>query len=375
MKSKTIYIFANSYKPVLGGVQTVASQFAEGCRRRGYRTIVITNLYPRYLRIYERISQVPVIRLPFANADKHIKNMLMFGVSFIMLFLFFLFRRPDYVYVHFPLSQSSCITALHRIFKFKIITCFHGHDVLRYDEGYSKESVQYKAQKKLLTQSAQVTACAGYLAHCVQRVFGCKNVHTVYNGVDLTRFKDRKPCPTMPGCSPYLFAWGRLEEIKGFNLLLQAFANCKKSHGLKLLIAGEGTQREYLQRMIEELGLKDSAVLIGRLVPDDIVQYAQNSEINIIPSRRETFGIVALEAIAAKQPIIATNSGGLPEIMSDKYGLTVPVDAGEIRKAIDKILTKEISFDYSDTEEYLKHFTIKKMVENYLLLQSNFNGC
>lgn len=73
MKSKTIYIFANSYKPVLGGVQTVASQFAEGCRRRGYRTIVITNLYPRYLRIYERISQVPVIRLPFANADKHIK--------------------------------------------------------------------------------------------------------------------------------------------------------------------------------------------------------------------------------------------------------------------------------------------------------------
>lgn len=92
----------------------------------------------------------------------------MFGVSFIMLFLFFLFRRPDYVYVHFPLSQSSCITALHRIFKFKIITCFHGHDVLRYDEGYSKESVQYKAQKKLLTQSAQVTACSGYLAHCVQ---------------------------------------------------------------------------------------------------------------------------------------------------------------------------------------------------------------
>ena len=179
----------------------------------------------------------------------------------------------------------------------------------------------------------------------------------------------------MPGCSPYLFAWGRLEEIKGFNLLLQAFANCKKSHGLKLLIAGEGTQREYLQRMIEELGLKDSAVLIGRLVPDDIVQYAQNSEINIIPSRREPFGIVALEAIAAKQPIIATNSGGLPEIMSDKYGLTVPVDAGEIRKAIDKILTKEISFDYSDTEEYLKHFTIKRMVENYLLLQSNFNGC
>ena len=110
-------------------------------------------------------------------------------------------------------------------------------------------------------------------------------------------------------------------------------------------------------------------------MPDDIVQYAQNSEINIIPSRRETFGIVALEAIAAKQPIIATNSGGLPEIMSDKYGLTVPVDAGEIRKAIDKILTKGNLFRLFRYRGISQTFHDKRMVENYLLLQSNFNGC
>ena len=61
MKPKTIYVFANSYKPVLGGVQTVTSQFAEGCRSRGIRTIVIANLYPRQLKIYEKISSTPVI--------------------------------------------------------------------------------------------------------------------------------------------------------------------------------------------------------------------------------------------------------------------------------------------------------------------------
>lgn len=366
--NKTIYVFTNSYKPVLGGIQTVTSQFAEGCKSRGFHTMVVTNLYPRHLKVFERISGVPVLRLPFAIPDRYIRNMLMFGFSFIMLFFLFLYKSPDYVYVHFPLSQSSCITALRRIFRFKIIACFHGHDVLRYDEGYSRESKQYQAQKKLLVQSIQVTACSGYLAHCVQRIFGCKNVLAVYNGVDLVRFNDHKPRPMAQENCPYLFAWGRLEEIKGFDLLIKAFSNCKKPGGLKLLIAGEGTQQESLQRTIDKLGLKDSITLIGRLSPEEVVKHAQNSTINIIPSRRESFGIVALEAIAAKRPIIATNGGGLPEIMSDKYGLTVSVNSDEIRKAIDLILNGEINFDFSDTTEYLDHFSISQMVEKYISL-------
>lgn len=365
---KTVYVFSNSYKPVLGGIQTVASQFAEGCKCRGFHTMVVTNLYPRHLKVFEIISGVPVLRLPFAIPNGHIRNMFMFGISLIALFFLFLYKHPDYVYVHFPLSQSSCITTLHCIFKFKIIACFHGHDVLRYDEGYSKDSKQYRAQKELLAQSTQVTACSGYLAHCVQRTFGCKYVLAVYNGVDLARFDSRKPRPAAQENCPYLFAWGRLEEIKGFDLLIKAFAKCKKTDGLKLLIAGEGTQRDPLQRMIDGLGLKNSAVLIGRLSPNEVVLYAQNSEINIIPSRREPFGIVALEAIAAKRPIVATNGGGLPEIMSDKYGLTVPVNAEEIKKAIDQILSGEVNFDFSDAAEYLGHFSIPQMVEKYISL-------
>lgn len=365
---KTVYVFSNSYKPVLGGIQTVASQFAEGCKYRGFHTVVVTSLYPRHLKVFEKISGVPVLRLPFAFPDGQIRNMLMFGISFIALFFLFLCERPDYIYVHFPLSQSSCLTALHRIFKFKLIASFHGHDVLRYDEGYSKATGQYRAQKNLLSLSVQITACSNYLAHCVQRIFDCKNVLTVYNGVDLARFSDCKPRPTAQGNGPYLFAWGRLEEIKGFDLLIKAFANSKRTCGFKLLLAGDGSQRESLQRMIDEYGLKNNVVLIGILSPDEVVQYAQNSEINVIPSRREPFGIVALEAIAAKRPIIATNGGGLSEIMSDKYGLTVPVDADEIGKAIDRILSGEVRFDFSDTEEYLSHFSIPMMVEKYISL-------
>lgn len=367
-RKERLYVFANSYKPVLGGIQTVASQFAEGCAARNFQTTVVANLYPRHLKVYEKIAGVPVFRLPFGIPDGNPRNALMFVFSFIALFFLFFFRRPDYVFVHFPLSQSSCVTVLHRIFGFKTITCFHGHDVLRYDEGYSKDSAQYRAQNRLLEISTQITACSGYLARCVQRTFGCKKVHTVYNGVDLVRFNNHKSCLATLGNEPYLFAWGRLEQIKGFDLLIKAFAQCKAAHELKLLIAGEGTQRENLLRMIDELGLKDKAVLIGRLTPDEIVQYAQNSRINVIPSLREPFGIVALEAIAAKRPVIATNGGGLSEVVSEKYGLIVPVDADEIGTAIDRILYGERVFDFSDTEEYLDHFTIPRMVEKYISL-------
>lgn len=367
-RRENLYVFANSYKPVLGGVQTVAAQFAEGCVERGYRTTVVANLYPRRLKFREKIGGVPVLRLPFGIPEGCSRNTLMFLFSATALFFLFLFRRPDYVFVHFPLSQSSCVTTLRRVFGFKIISCFHGHDVLRYDEGYSKASAQYLAQKELVDQSAYVTACSGFLARRVKDAFGCPSVQTVYNGVDLGRFGSCHPRPAGYGGTPYLFAWGRLEQIKGFDLLIQAFTRCRKPRELKLLIAGEGTQRERLHRMIGELGQEDSILLIGRLSPDGIVRYAQNSEINVIPSLRESFGIVALEAIAAGRPIISTNGGGLPEVMSEKYGFIVPANADEIRKAIDRILSGDAEFDFSDTREYLSSFTVPRMVDNYISL-------
>lgn len=85
MKANTIYIFTNSYKPVLGGVQTVSSQFAEECLGRGYKTFVVTNLYPRHLKVYERIGDVPILRIPFGNPDGNIVTVLKYIVSLVIL--------------------------------------------------------------------------------------------------------------------------------------------------------------------------------------------------------------------------------------------------------------------------------------------------
>lgn len=87
-KKTNIYVFANSYKPVLGGIQTVASQFAEGCQEKGINIFVVTNLYPLHLKIYERISGVPVMRLPFVVPNGHLKIHL-FSAFHLLCYSFF----------------------------------------------------------------------------------------------------------------------------------------------------------------------------------------------------------------------------------------------------------------------------------------------
>lgn len=365
-KSRSLYVFTNSYKPILGGIQTVTSQFAESCIVRGVSTVVVSNLYPRNLRVFERIAGVPVVRLPFAVLTGRPIDFLRYAISLSSLFVMFLFRRPSCVYVHFPLSQASCVTALRKVFGFKLVCCFHGHDVLRYDEGWPTDSAQYRAQKRLVEISDSVAACSNFLAGKVCEIFGCNNAVAVYNGVNLGRFETG--AEHYVSQSPYMFAWGRLEKIKGFDILIRAFAESRGASVMKLLIAGDGTQKDALQQLIAELGMQKRVELIGRLSQDDVVRYAQNSIINIIPSLRESFGIVALEAIAAGRPIISTDGGGLPEIMDDRFGVTVSADAGRLRDAIDDVIAGKYVFDFSDTAEYLKQFTVERMVDKYLSL-------
>ena len=365
-KSGTLYVFTNSYKPILGGIQTVTSQFAESCIARGVRIVVVTNLYPRNLRIVERISGVPVVRLPFAVPTGRPIDFVRYVISLCTLFVMFLFRRPSCVYVHFPLSQASCVAALRKVFGFKLVSCFHGHDVLRYDEGWPTDSAQYRAQKRLVELSDSVAACSNFLAGRVCEIFGCGNAVAVYNGVNLGRFETG--AKHSGSRQPYMFAWGRLEKIKGFDILIRAFAESRGASVMKLLIAGDGTQKEALQQLIAELGMQKRVELIGRLSQDEVVLYAKNSAINVISSLKESFGIVALEAIAAGRPIISTDGGGLPEIMDDRFGVTVSADAGRLREAIDDLVTGKHDFDFSEAAEYLKRFTVERMVDKYLSL-------
>lgn len=349
----SIYIFTNSYKPSLGGVQTVTSQLSESLSARGEKVMVVTQLSKKLFLPFSVISGVPVCRFHFE-----------WKLSFIFLWMLFLLRKPAKVYVHFPEVQAPAVLWLKRHFDFGLITCFHGHDVLRYNEGYCTDSECFRAQYALVHASDKVSTCSLFLANVVEDIYNVRGVIPIYNGIDLKRYDN--PVGESPWRRPYIFAFGRLEKIKGYDMLIEAYSILKQKDEYDLLIAGDGSQKEALTRQINELGLKGKAHLIGRKSPDEIVRFASNSELNVIPSLREPFGIVALEAIASGRPVVATRAGGIPEIMKECFGVLVEPGVVGILSGIGYVLDNPGKFDFSSSKSYLDKFSIDAMVNKYL---------
>lgn len=353
---RCIYIFTNSYKPNLGGIQTVTSQVAETLHARGEKVAVVTKFSRNGLAPCSKICGVPVFRFAFEH----------FAVYPLLVLLFF-FKRPKAVYVHFPQEQARFVYKIHKLFDFKLVTCFHGHDVLMYEEGYNKENELYMYKNLLVHESDVITACSAYLAKKVESIFSCKGVVPVFNGVDLSRF-NKEVDGSQNIVEPYIFAFGRLEKIKGYDMLIDAFAKAELPDSWQLIIAGDGTLRQQLQDQIARLGMTERIRLIGRKSPDEIVCYSKSAEMNVIPSYRESFGIVALEAIAAKRPVVATNAGGLPEVADKRFCVLCEPSPTTLRYAIESVVKENYRFDFSEVEDYLQGFTIGRMVDNYLAL-------
>lgn len=367
MSGRCVYIITNSYKPVLGGIQTVTSQLAESLVAKGVECRVITKLYPKGLKFSEKLDNVPVTRVLVFNKDKNFLHRLINWISLAILCLEFLVYRPKVIYVHFPEAFAPIVLKLRRIFKFDIISCFHGHDVLRYSDGDKNHEVTFEQQRRLINSSKATTGCSKFLCNEIVNTFRPKcPVILVYNAVDVSRFLNNN-INSGPE-EDYIFTWGRLEKIKGYDNLINAFCNISDKYpNCKLYIAGDGTQKDELQGLIDSLKSRESIKLLGRMTPENIVALSSNSIANIIPSLRESFGIVALEAVASKRPIVATNTGGLPEILEGSSAILVAPTVRGLAEGLDKVLGNPEKYQVKDAEHMLDKFTLDKMVDNYLM--------
>ena len=138
----------------------------------------------------------------------------------------------------------------------------------------------------------------------------------------------------------YIFAFGRLDESKGFEDLIRAFAELK-IRGLKLKIAGDGPDRARLAQIIKALRLEWQIELIGQQPHDAIKKLIANSAIVVNCSKvHETFGLAVLEAMAQGKPIVAAKVGAIPELISDgENGLLYDVaDAGDLKRQLQTLL-------------------------------------
>lgn len=363
----TVIIFTNTYKPVLGGVQKVCSEIAE--LNKDYNVVIFTNKFPVNLKFYEKINEVPIYRFflgNFYNEIDCVKSLLIrtltiinFPIVMFRLILLFKKFKTTVINIHFPRNQIKYVLFLDKFLKLKIITSFHGHDVLQWNE--NKINSLYSDQKEILHKSFSITACSNYLSYEVSKKFKLKKgkVSVLYNGISAEKLMNNKIT------SNYFFAYGRLEYHKGFDLLVEAFSKSTQIKEYELIIAGSGSYKAQLENLISKLKLEKNIKLIGRINPKEVNQYCSNARSIIIPSRREPFGIVVLEAIRSLTPIIASNVGGIPEIFHNDFGLLVEPNVESIRIAIDNIVKQPKRLDIKKVENHLEKFSNKSMVNAY----------
>jgi glycosyltransferase involved in cell wall biosynthesis len=193
--------------------------------------------------------------------------------------------------------------------------------------------------RSVVQEANFVTGCSERTLNDLQSFVGVDlsaRSRVVFNGVNIEDFPQTK---TYVHTRPYVFAFGRLAEEKGFDILLRAFSKIAASN-LDLLIAGSGPCERKLRDLATELG-DDRVKFLGQVDHFGIVGFLKGCELVAIPSRaHEGLPVALVESMAAGKPIVATLSGGTPEAITDgESGLLIPMgDEAALTAAIGKLL-------------------------------------
>lgn len=304
-----------------GGVQSVARGLEEGLERRGH-----------HVRTYwseptdTKVEGDSVLRLHVRSGKR-----LTHWPSLLRCLLVLARMRPHVVHCHFLTARIHYFALLKRFFGFDLVLSAHGSDVMR---PWPKDE---RHLGRLLREADHTTAVSDSLADRLSQVFGIDRdtIVTIPNGVDTRRFSPAAVVTDGSAADIGVVTVGRLERIKGHDVLLEAMAQLKMS-GLtpRLSLIGDGEEREPLVRLGEKVGLSDRITFAGSRDASWIARKLARSDIFVLPSRSEGMPVALLEAMACGLPCIATSVGGIPELLRD-VGITIPPeDPAALRDAI-----------------------------------------
>lgn len=168
----------------------------------------------------------------------------------------------------------------------------------------------------------QLITVSNYLKSNIQRHLNIKNIEVVHNLVGKEFFY----IPQNIHHTFTIISTGSLIHRKGFDLLISALSKIDKHlpDDWRTIIIGSGELKDALQEQINDFNLQNHIYLVGQKNKDEIVHLLQRSDIFILPSRSETFGVAYIEAMACGLPIIATDCGGPKDIVKIENGLLIP---------------------------------------------------
>ena len=293
----------------LGGAEKVVIDLADQMNALGH------NVKIAYLT-GEMLLRPASIEIEIISLDMNSKNDL-FSASkkYKQLVRYF---KPNVVHAH--MIHANVFARLNRIGCAlpKLICTAHNSN-----EGGKLRMLAYRATNCLSDINSNVSQEAT-AALINKGAFSKSNLITVYNGINLSKFQKESDNIQFKKKTVNLIAIGRFSDQKDYPNLINAFAVLKSQNNsnVKLNIVGDGELRSEIEILIKELQLEEDITLLGRR--SDIPQLLSQADIFVLASKFEGFGLVVAEAMACESYVVATDSGGVAEVMGNT-GKLVPI--------------------------------------------------
>ena len=277
--------------------------------------------------------------------------------------------KDSMIHAHHTWTAGYAAARLKEEYGIPFVVTGHGYDV--YSLPFKDDEWREKIEYVLNTADHVITVSQSNLA-CIRKLDVSTPVTVIPNGFrsDLFYPRDASECRKMlnlPQDKKIILTVGNLEPVKGQMHLVEAVQKIvRERKDILCVIVGAGKLRTALERQIRSLGLQDYVMLAGGKPHDEIPLWMNACDLFVLPSLRESFGIVQVEAMACGRPVVATRNGGSEEVViSDDYGLLVePADPEDLAEKILVALDRE--WDQGAILAYAERFTWEKIAKDII---------
>ncbi len=349
-----------------GGAQTLLLNILQNIDTSKYRLIVICNHEGHYVSDFQNYANKTYL-LNF-NHKNPLKEFFFAYNLYSKIRKIIIKEKVDIVHNHL---WKACFYGSHAaqgIVK-KVFNNLHGELISEVEESSLKLNLYRYLYQKLQGRSI---AISHYNAkELVKLGIKKEDITVIYNAIDAIYFNHIHHKNIIHDNPFNVLCIARIFPQKGIDYLLETAE--KLDNNIQINIIGDGVDYKEISLLIKKKNLSNIHLLGFK---KDVRPYLEQADVFVLPSRWEGFGIVLLEAMAYELPIIASNTGGIPEIVQhDKGGLLF--DVGNINQLIEHLIFLKNNIEIRkrmgnhNKAYFLKHFTLKKMIENLDKLYTN----
>ncbi len=301
--------------PTFGGSGVVATELGKGLAKEGHHVHFITYSQPSRLDFlnenlfYHEVNTRSYPLFEYAPYELALASKMVSVVKN---------EKLDLLHVHYAIPHASAAYMAKQILKTQgivipVVTTLHGTDITLVGKDPTYEPVVTFS----INQSDGVTAVSRDLRKETYNSFKIDNeIVVIPNFIDLEKFKKQKKDhfkkAICPGGESLIVHTSNFREVKRVLDVVRIFNNIVKEIPAKLLMIGDGPERDRAESLCRELHISDDVRFLGKL--EAVEEVLSVADLFLMPSEKESFGLAALEAMACEVPVISTNTGGLPEL-------------------------------------------------------------